>query len=42
MGPGDDVPARSKLITTVSFLSWTGVLVSRRLLTFYRPEFMHH
>lgn len=42
LGAGADAPIQSKIITGISLASWTGVLVCGRLLTFYRPEFMHH
>ncbi len=35
------VPKRAQVITAVSVLSWSGVLVCGRLLTFYRPPFIH-
>jgi hypothetical protein len=35
------VPKRAKILTAISLLSWSGVLVCGRLLTFYRPPFIH-
>ena len=42
MPAGGDAPLRAKVITGISLGSWLGVLVCGRLLTFFRPEFMHH
>jgi hypothetical protein len=36
-----DVPKRAQILTAISLLSWSGVLVCGRLLTFYRPPFIH-
>lgn len=38
---GADAPRRAKVFTAVSLVAWLGVIVSGRLLTFYRPPFFH-
>ncbi|QJR19822.1 hypothetical protein [Pelagibacterium halotolerans] len=39
---GGQAPLAARALTAISLLSWTGVIVCGRLLTFYRPGFMHH
>lgn len=36
-GAGDDVPRAAQVMAALSLLLWIGVIVSGRLLTFYRP-----
>jgi len=36
-GAGDDAPRAAKVIAAISLAMWLGVIVSGRLLTFYRP-----
>jgi hypothetical protein len=41
VGAGIDAGSRNKAIATVSLIAWAGVLVCGRLLTFFRPPFLH-
>jgi hypothetical protein len=41
MGPGEDAPARAKVMAGVSLAAWVAVLTCGRLLTFFRPPFFH-
>ena len=41
LAAGAQASLRARVITGISLLSWIGVLVCGRLLTFYRPPFFH-
>ena len=41
LGAGEEVPVRATVMTSVSLVAWTGVLICGRLLTFFRPDFLH-
>ncbi len=41
LSAGADAPLRAKVMTGISLGSWLAVLISGRLLTFYRPPFFH-
>ena len=41
LAAGAHAALRARVITGISLLSWVGVLVCGRLLTFYRPPFFH-
>jgi hypothetical protein len=37
IGPDDEAPLPARIAGTVSFICWIGVIVSGRMLTFFRP-----
>jgi len=41
LGPSADLPGPIKVIAATSLSMWIGVLICRRLLTFFRPPFFH-